>query len=158
MTNPSMRHYLAEYILRPALKWIVGRFSWQTEVLSTRVQREGHSDIGFKVPRPSGWFLTMIRNYTAGTNLRGGNPKGPLFKGGKGAFELAARASYVDLTDKDITGGTESNISLGLNWYLNSQIRVMTNLIKVLNVDRPGSPYDGVDPLIIALRLQWVLE
>jgi phosphate-selective porin OprO and OprP len=86
------------------------------------------------------------------------SPKEPVFKGGKGAFELAARVSYVDLTDKDITGGTETNISLGLNWYLNAQLRVMTNLIKVLSVDRPGNEFDGADPWIFGLRLQWVLE
>jgi phosphate-selective porin OprO and OprP len=140
---------------------IAGRFSWQTELLSAHIQRDGYGDIGFKGAYAQvSWFLTDdSRNYRAGTGKYVAvEPRDPVFKGGRGAFELAARASYVDLTDKDITGGTESNISLGLNWYLNNQIRVMTNVIKVLDVDRPGSPYDGEDPLIIALRLQWVLE
>ena len=68
-----------------------------------------------------------------------------------------ARPELVGIT-KDINGGKESNISLGLNWYLNDQLRVMTNLIKVLNVDRPGNEFDGEDPWIFGLRLQWVLE
>jgi phosphate-selective porin OprO/OprP len=140
---------------------ITGRLSWQTELLSAHIQRDGYGDIGFKGAYAQfSWFLTDdSRNYSAGRGKYVAvEPREPVFKGGKGAFELAARVSYVDLTDKDITGGTESNISLGLNWYLNNQIRVMTNVIKVLDVDRPGSPYDGENPLIIALRLQWVLE
>jgi phosphate-selective porin OprO and OprP len=153
----------SNHILRVGLEAtrITGRFSWQTELLSAHIQRDGYSDIGFKGAYAQlSWFLTNdSRNYNAGTGIYGAvEPREPLFKGGKGALEVAARVSYVDLTDQDITGGEESNISLGLNWYLNSQIRVMTNLIKVLEVDRPGSPYDGEDPWIVALRLQWVLE
>jgi phosphate-selective porin OprO/OprP len=54
-------------------------------------------------------------------------------------------------------GGSESNLSLGLNWHLNEKFRVMANVVKVLNVDRPGSEYDGLDPLIFALRTQWLI-
>ena len=68
-----------------------------------------------------------------------------------------AGASYVDLTDKEITGGRQSNLSLGLNWYLNEKLRLMVNVIKVLDIDRPGSEYDGLDPLIFALRAQWLV-
>ena len=153
----------SNHILRAGLEAtrIVGRFSWQTEVLSAHIQRDGYSDIGFKgAYAQASWFLTDdSRNYNAGSGIyEAVSPKEPVFKGGKGAFELAARVSYVDLTDKDINGGKESNISLGLNWYLNDQLRVMTNLIKVLNVDRPGNEFDGEDPWIFGLRLQWVLE
>jgi phosphate-selective porin OprO/OprP len=85
-------------------------------------------------------------------------PSKPLFKGGRGAFELAFRASYVDLSDKDVIGGKESNLSLGFNWYLNYNLRLMTNVIKVLDVKRPGSEYDGMNPLIFALRAQWLID
>ena len=151
------------HILRAGLEAtrIIGRFSWQTEVLSAHIQRDGYSDIGFKGAYAQvSWFLSDdSRNYNAGSGVyEAVSPKEPVFKGGKGAFEFAARVSYVDLTDKDITGGKESNISLGLNWYLNAQLRIMTNLIKVLNVDRPGNEFDGEDPWIFGLRLQWVLE
>ena len=77
--------------------------------------------------------------------------------GGWGAFELAFRASYADLTDKDIIGGRESNLSFGVNWYLTEKIRLMANMIKVLDVDRPGSEYDGLDPMIYAMRVQWLI-
>jgi hypothetical protein len=75
---------------------------------------------------------------------------------------LLSDTPYINslLIDREIPilGGKEKNISIGLNWYLNKQIRLMTNLVKVLEVDRPGSIYDGEDPLIFSLRAQWVLD
>jgi phosphate-selective porin OprO/OprP len=62
------------------------------------------------------------------------------------------------LTDRDVIGGRQENLSLGLNWYPNNRTRLMANLIKVLDVDRPGSGYDGLDPLIFSVRAQWVLD
>jgi phosphate-selective porin OprO/OprP len=139
----------------------MGPFSWQSEVLSTRVQRNGYESVTFwGAYFYASWILTgESRNYNAGNGyFQPLKPSKPLRHGGWGAFEVAARASYVDLTDQDITGGEESNVSLGLNWYLNDQFRIMTNLIKVINVDRPGNEFDGEDPLIFVLRAQWLLD
>jgi len=140
---------------------VMGPFSWQSEVLSTRVQRDGYDTAKFwGAYFYASWILTgESRNYNAGNGyFQPLRPSKSVRHGGWGAFEVAARASYVDLTNKDITGGEESNVSLGLNWYLNDQFRIMTNLIKVINVDRPGSEFDGEDPLIFALRVQWLLD
>jgi phosphate-selective porin OprO/OprP len=137
-----------------------GRFSWQSELLMTRVQRQGRQKLSFwGAYTYVSWFLTDdSRNYDAGTGeFNAVVPSHPLGKGGKGAFELALRASYVDLTDKDVIGGEQSNITLGLNWYINKHFRLMTNLVKVLDVKRPGSEYDGLDPLIFSLRFQWLM-
>ncbi len=49
--------------------------------------------------------------------------------GGWGAWELAARYSYIDLNDKGIRGGIESNTTLGVNWYLYSNLRMMFNWV-----------------------------
>ena len=56
-------------------------------------------------------------------------------RGGYGAFELAARFSYLNFNSSnlptDITGqpsGTELyEMTLGLNWYLNTNTRIMFN-------------------------------
>ena len=64
----------------------------------------------------------------------------------------------MDLSDGDVVGGRETNLSLGLNWYPNHRYRLMANLVKVLDVDRPGSEFDGHDPLSLSLRFQWVLN
>lgn len=49
------------------------------------------------------------------------------FKDKWGAIELAARYSSFDLTEAD--KGKLNNITLGMNWYLNSQTRIMYNYI-----------------------------
>jgi phosphate-selective porin OprO/OprP len=140
---------------------VAGRFSWQSELLATRVRRHGMNDVGFwGAYLFASWFLTEdTRNYNFGSgSFEQVTVNSPMLEGGKGAWELAVRASYVDLTDQDVIGGKQKNLSLGLNWYLNQRIRLMTNLVKVLDVDRPGSEYDGQDPLIFSMRVQWVLN
>ena len=52
---------------------------------------------------------------------------------------------------------TPFNLALGVNWYLNEKLRLMANAIKALDVDRPGSVYGGLNPLIFALRAQWLV-
>jgi len=54
--------------------------------------------------------------------------------------------------------GRESNLSFRMNWYLNDKLRLMGNIVKVLDVDRPGNEYDGIYPLIAAVRPQWLIQ
>lgn len=56
------------------------------------------------------------------------------FNGGWGAVEAAARFDMVDLNTQNIQGGSMSIGTLGLNWYLNPRIRLMTNVLHVFNV------------------------
>jgi phosphate-selective porin OprO/OprP len=52
-----------------------------------------------------------------------------VLRGGMGVFEMAARYSAVDLTSRDILGGFQQDLTLGLNWYPEPLIRVMANYI-----------------------------
>ena len=48
---------------------------------------------------------------------------------GGGAYELVAGWSYIDLNDHNIEGGRASNLSTGLNWYLNRHVKFSINAI-----------------------------
>jgi phosphate-selective porin OprO and OprP len=64
-----------------------------------------------------------------------------LSEGGFGAWELAARVSYVGLNDNFVTGqtaarapslvagGDQLNYTAGVNWYVNSNMRFMLNYV-----------------------------
>lgn len=140
---------------------VAGRFSWQSELLASRVYRDVGDALDFwGAYAYASWFLSGdSRNYNYGSgSFERVQIKSPFPGGGPGAFELAIRASAVDLTDENVIGGKEKNLSIGLNWYLNHRTRLMANLVKVLDVDRPGSEFDDQDPLIFGLRFQWVLN
>jgi phosphate-selective porin OprO/OprP len=49
--------------------------------------------------------------------------------GGFGAWEVAARWSYLDLTDREIRGGSMENLTFGLNWYVNPYCKCVFNYI-----------------------------
>ena len=74
-----------------------------------------------------GYILTgKRRSYSTSPGSYGGFvPNHPFdwMTGGWGAWEIAARYSMVDLNDKDVLGGRQENLTLGLNWYVNRSIR-----------------------------------
>ncbi len=49
--------------------------------------------------------------------------------GGVGAWEVAGRWSYLDVTDNLIRGGTMQNMTFGLNWYTNPYCKFVFNYI-----------------------------
>ncbi len=49
--------------------------------------------------------------------------------GGIGAVEVATRFSYLDLVDAGLDGGRMKTATVGLNWYLNPNMRLMFNYI-----------------------------
>jgi len=50
-------------------------------------------------------------------------------KGGTGAWEVAARYSALDLDDDGLDGGTGHDVTLGVNWHLNPNARVMLDYV-----------------------------
>ncbi len=103
-----------------------GPFSVESEYLSVNLDRADNRD-----PRFDGYHIQTSyvltgesRSYDEG-NFGSISPSGP-----RGAWEVAARFSSTDLNDKGVVGGKQENITLGLNYYANSNLRFMANLIR----------------------------
>jgi len=76
-----------------------------------------------------------------------------LKNGGWGAFELATRYSAVDMDSEERStgyagkGGKVSNVTVGLNWYLNSNIRFMADYVRAFDITNPNvQTKTGGDP------------
>ena len=70
---------------------------------------------------------------------------------------MAARYSRVDFTSRDIRGGIEQNIALGVNWYVHPQVRLMANYVFVFadnEADGDGTLTGGDNPQMFQARMQ----
>lgn len=139
----------AEHIDRRGFEalWIGGPWSLQGEYLDARVSLSN----GLPTYRGKGWYalgswvLTgESRGYKAG-NVGDVKPKGAF-----GAVELAVRYSELALDDAPVFGGTESNWTVGANWYINRYLKLQGNYVHASS-DRRGV---AVDPNVIEVRAQ----
>lgn len=124
---------------------VYGPFCAQAEYFNTGVSRTSGGDASF-----SGWYLEGSY-FLTGENRKYDPKKGEfgrpipnrnfnLKDGGLGAWELVARYSTVDLNDAGagISGGAQKDTTLGLNWYLNPNTRVMFNWVHAMT-DQPDN-------------------
>ncbi len=131
------------------LAGVLGPFSLQGEYMGSSVKRRAGlpsvDSNGYYVM--GSWVLTgESRKYSNGV-FSGVSPKRAF-----GAVEVAARYSTLDLNDTGIVaGGKMENITVGTNWYVNNNVRMMLNYVRV-NTDALGPRTD--DPSIFQLRLQ----
>jgi phosphate-selective porin OprO/OprP len=47
-----------------------------------------------------------------------------------GAWEIAARYSELNLINKEIYGGSEHNLTVGVNWFINENVKLAANYIR----------------------------
>lgn len=133
--------------------WVHGRASLQGEytMASSEPTSGDSSDFsGFYVAAT--YFLTDdSRNYKASNGTFSGlKPSSNAFdeEEGCGAWQAKLRYDMVDLSDGPVLGGELSDITVGLNWFLNPNMRVMFDVI--------SADLDGVDSTLIgAIRTQF---
>jgi phosphate-selective porin OprO/OprP len=132
--------------------WVGGPFSLQGELIGVSVDRDGDDAPLLHGAYVYGsWFLTgESRPYDVSDGTFGKvKPRHPVDEGGAGAWEIAARASRLDLSD-EVDGGEENNITLGLNWYPNAHTRFMLNAVRASAETAAGD----VDATIVQARAQ----
>ena len=126
---------------------LVGPVTVRSEFYRMGWERKESRDLAFSGWYVEGsWFLTgETSNYRQGKFIR------PDVRSSRGAWELAARFSTIDLNDEDVEGGDEDNFTLGVNWYSKVHWRFMGHLIKV-NADGPEGKEN---PWILQFRAQY---
>ncbi len=123
---------------------VFGAVHFSSEYLGSLVQYDagGKDTYLFAASGQIGYFLTGEKRSFSGKKATFGrtSPKSNAFvDGGYGAWEIAARASHIDLSDPAtaVNGDRMNTYTAGLNWYLNPNARVMLNYVraKVYTVD-----------------------
>jgi phosphate-selective porin OprO and OprP len=132
------------------LAGVWGPISWQGEYQQTKVNRRSGNpnlvDHTFSAwYGQAAWIFNGQRTYDPSEGLFGRvDPK----KGG--AFELLVRYSEMDLNDlttpDPIKGGSAKNLTFGVNYYPNYNVRLMLNYTLVDNDEyaKPKATYGGI--------------
>lgn len=108
---------------------VSGRFHAQGEVFDVRVHRRGMGSASFGgYYGQVSWFLTEDnRSYS----LKGAKYGRIKPKGEQGAVELAARYSMIDVSSRDVRGGRQEDVTLGLNWWMNPSMSMRFNYVYI---------------------------
>jgi phosphate-selective porin OprO/OprP len=111
---------------------VQGPLSIQTEWGILGINRKTQTETQFSGGYVQGGYMLTddARNYNAYfAQFWRLKPKLSIMEGGIGAWEVALRASKIDLNDEDIQGGEASSYTLGLNWYMTAFTKTMFNII-----------------------------
>ncbi len=131
----------------------LNRFNLQAEYMAATLERS-QGDLNF-----DGWyvqssyFLTNDRRSYKKGRYSPVKPQSILGRNGTGAWELALRLSEVDLTDADVFGGQQQDLTMAVNVYATPQIRFSAEYIDVLSTSNPQT----AEPELFQLRVEWVL-
>lgn len=129
-------------VLGGELLWVRGPLSVQSETMVNQVQQTGGSTAVFLGSYvQTGYFLTgehrpydrragaidrVIPNSSLAFSRSGCHE-------GTGAWEVAARWSFLDLNDAAIRGGTLTDYTAGINWYWNPYTKMVFNYVHAIS-------------------------
>ncbi len=131
--------------------WKKGSWTVQTEYIANKFSR----DIALQDLEYDGGYLIVSKIFNGRRRFSFRKGEWASTKVKKyNTWEIAARYSYLDLTDKSLNAGYEENISLGINYYLTSKNRIMFNYIQARTT--PNS--FGIDQTINIVQVRFQLE
>jgi phosphate-selective porin OprO/OprP len=114
-------------ILGGEIAYVNNALSVQAEYLQTTIIGATESMLSSYYGQISYFITGESRPYKSSLDGFGRVNPNSNYGDGKGAIELVARVSNMNLTD--VNAGTLDNITVGINWYLNPYTRVMMNYV-----------------------------
>lgn len=153
----------SENIFGTELLWVHGAWSLQSELMCAIVDRAQASTIALPGGYAQlGYFLTgehrpydrkagaidRVKPFEDFFWVQGSD--GCVHRG-MGAVELAGRVSYIDLNASNVRGGELTDLTLGVNWYLNPYTKLVANYVHAF-LDNPVTGSSDTD--IYAMRAQ----
>ena len=148
-------------VLGSEVALVLGSLSFQGEYVLADVGAAALQDPSFSAwYAQASYFLTgEARSFDQEKGLWGNTkPCCNLFDDGcccKGAWEVALRLSHIDLNDGTVTGGQATNVTAGVNWYWNANMRVMLNAIFGKVEDRGNSALPIIDEKLTAFVVRF---
>ncbi|MFP4087511.1 MAG: OprO/OprP family phosphate-selective porin [Desulfobacteraceae bacterium] len=147
------------HTIDPEWALVLGPLSFQAEYVHTFVDADQAQDPGFWGGYVyCSYFLTgEHRTYDMQKGIFGQvkpNDNFRLCNTGLGAWEVGLRYSYLNLNSGKVKGGRETNLTAGVNWYLNEHIRIMFNYIHANIQDRADPVLDHGNADIYQGRFQ----
>lgn len=140
--------------------WRRGPYAVSGEVMAASDARDGMGLTGEALPSVTvtGWYLAGSWTVTGETKNGRITPERPLFRGGYGAVEVAARLERMTFSDAPhpgsaanaprldtLLGNGERVLTLGGSWYLDRHFRVIGNLVFERVDDPARSPSPRTD-------------
>ncbi|MFQ5511182.1 MAG: OprO/OprP family phosphate-selective porin [Candidatus Krumholzibacteriia bacterium] len=122
---------------------VTGPFSLQGEAMLSALDDDATGDPEFFAYYAYGSFFVTgeSRNYKTSAAVFDRVQPNRNFRGdgsGHGAVELAVRVAFLDLNSAPVLGGEMTDVTVGVNWYLNPNTRVMMNYVRS-DVDNVGT-------------------
>ncbi len=133
--------------------WVSGPIKLQAEAMSTNLTRNFNPDYGFDSYYVSGLWNVSGETWTYKSgNLNTTLPEDP----SKGMWQMGLRYDHADLNDGFVTGGKESNWTVGANYYWRSNFKFSLNYVMVSSEKRANifAPLIEDNPNILEFRAQ----
>ena len=126
-------------------RWRPGPFSLQSEVVRLIDERRGQSITNADLPSltATSWYVQGSWLATGERKTKGADePKRPLFEGGIGSIELAARVESLRFGSSDSAAAVlapraeliplhqDTAVTVGVNWSPNRWVRLQANLVR----------------------------
>lgn len=141
----------------------IDRFAGPGGALPSLGFQGGYVEAGWVLNGAGRAYALVPKGGTTYATFKGIQPRDDqrISRGGIGVFELSARYSAIELNARGFRGGAERDVTLGLSWYPEPNLRLIANVIHgrvqpgAAQSDALGTAPFSVDTILGRLQIYW---